>query len=605
MSDSSEISEPFLLTIVGRGVPSRLEVELQEGIHQRFGRSPRRGISIPWDTAISREHGDLCVRDGLLHVKCHDNARNSIFHADSEVRAATVRSGQSFQIGSTRFQFGTPDTSEESSETTVQTAEDADSSEHSYTGEDLRTIAFRNSDQQIEILASLPELISRTQSDHELQATICELLMNAISKALAVAVIQYDADLIPKPDESLDAFPAPVNIEVRTRGVDENKFRPSRGIIRRVLTEHTSVLHIWHPKEFGDQFTLTAGLGWALCAPIRNPSSRGWCLYVSGRGKLAGSSFLSKDELAPQLRFIELVAQFIGSVHQVRRLQQRQTQLSSFFSPRILENLGGATGTELRPAEREITVLFCDLRGFSRMSEQSRHSLLTLLDNVRTALGAMVEGIMNHGGAVADFQGDAALGFWGWPVAEAEGAVPACRAALEICHAFSECDPDGPLAGISAGVGIAHGQAVAGEVGTALQSKIGVFGPVVNQGARLEGLTRQFGVSICLDAASAESVRTHMPSVTLRRLAKIRPSGMTEAVEVYTVLDEDDLFVDRLTAWEALLAQVESGQWNDARRALEEWPAEDGPARFLSSQLSQMGETPPSKWDGVLSARSK
>ena len=225
MSDSADSSDQFTLTIIGRAAPSRLEIVLSDGIPQRFGRSPRRGVAIPWDTAISREHGDLCVRNGTLEVECLENARNSIFHRENEVRTAAINHGESFQIGSTQFHFAGTSSSQANGETTLTTADpDPVANEHTFTGDDLRTITFRNSEHQLEILATLPELISRTQSDFELQATICDLLMDALPKARAVAVIQFDADQIPASDAALTEFPDPINIQIRTRDVDENEF---------------------------------------------------------------------------------------------------------------------------------------------------------------------------------------------------------------------------------------------------------------------------------------------------------------------------------------------------------------------------------------------
>jgi adenylate cyclase len=101
------------------------------------------------------------------------------------------------------------------------------------------------------------------------------------------------------------------------------------------------------------------------------------------------------------------------------------------------------------------------------MSELLKDDLFQLLATVKNALGLMANGIVESDGAIADFQGDAALGFWGWPMPLPDGPVPACRAALSIVIAFekkSNCD--GMLEGFSVGIGIAHGVAIAGEIGT-------------------------------------------------------------------------------------------------------------------------------------------
>ena len=83
----------------------------------------------------------------------------------------------------------------------------------------------------------------------------------------------------------------------------------------------------------------------------------------------------------------------------------------------VVESLIGSPSQDvLTPAERDITVLFCDVRGFSRQAEQLQDQLPRLLESVRAALGVMVNCIIERDGTIADLQGDAALGFWGWPV---------------------------------------------------------------------------------------------------------------------------------------------------------------------------------------------
>ena len=109
--------------------------------------------------------------------------------------------------------------------------------------------------------------------------------------------------------------------------------------------------------------------------------------------------------------------------------------------------------------ESEVAVLFCDLRGFSRTSERSGSDLLGLLERVSKALGVMTHQILDHGGVVGDFQGDAAMGFWGWPLPQSDIALRAALAALGIRAQFeaAAAQPGHPLADFRAGIGIATG----------------------------------------------------------------------------------------------------------------------------------------------------
>src|SRR5207237_5676449 len=118
----------------------------------------------------------------------------------------------------------------------------------------------------------------------------------------------------------------------------------------------------------------------------------------------------------------------------------------------------------LAPRQTEGSVLFCDLRGFSREAEKHADDLMALLERVSKALRVMTGNILDQGGVVGDFQGDAAMGFWGWPLVQPDAAALACKAALGI-RALFEANarrPRHPLAGFQIGIGIATGQADAG-----------------------------------------------------------------------------------------------------------------------------------------------
>jgi adenylate cyclase len=224
----------------------------------------------------------------------------------------------------------------------------------------------------------------------------------------------------------------------------------------------------------------------------------------------------------------------------------------------------------------------------------------------------MANGIVESDGAIADFQGDAALGFWGWPMPLPEGPVPACRAALAIVDAFeNKLNCDGMLDGFSVGIGIAHGRAIAGEIGTEKQAKIGVFGPVVNQGSRFEGLTKQFGVPICIDETTAEYVQTFMPKdeARVRRMARIRPAGMDTPLTVYQLLPSfrhDPTVCDEMiTRFEEGINAVLDGKWSDAVELLSEFRDYDGPTQFVMNQMELTNFEVPADWDGAFRLTKK
>ena len=214
-------------------------------------------------------------------------------------------------------------------------------------------------------------------------------------------------------------------------------------------------------------------------------------------------------------------------------MEHRHATLSQFFSPVVLDTLAVEDPeVVLAPRETEVSVLFCDLRGFSRESERQAGDLLGLLQRVSRALGVMTHHIREQGGVVGDFQGDAAMGFWGWPLPQHDAVLRTCRAALAVRAEFEA------TAGFHAGIGVATGRAVAGKIGTVDQVKVTVFGPVVNLASRLEGMTKILRAPILLDEATARIVRQQVPRdvARVRRLAIVRPYGLDTPLEVSELL---------------------------------------------------------------------
>jgi len=558
-----------------------------------------------------------------------ETARNPIVFQGEAVREIRVAVGDTFRIGSTLFEVarakgGTgaserppslfyPDSIETTDYLEVAAEPRHVVGEHTYSADELRQIRFGNAPKQLEILSGLPRLISASSSDEELAQSLVELLLESIPQAEAVAVAHYDVAELPEDVSGKEPFPAPRMMRLAVRDRFGGRFRPSRRLITKTLKQRESVMQIWGDERSPGQFTITEGLGWAFAAPIPGESCHGWCLYVAGKGASGSSLLLSEDDLKGDLRFTELVAQFIGSIRQIRLLQEHRTQLSAFFSPKVVENIvGRGSPTILTPAEQEITVLFCDVRGFSRMAEKWKHDLPTFLRSVDAALGVMTSGILDRDGAVADFQGDAALGFWGWPVPLEDGPVDACRAALAIWTEFRREGKDSGslLRGFSVGIGIAHGRALAGRIGTARQSKVGVFGPLVNRGSRLEGMTKQFGVPICIDETTAQFVQRLLPPSEgrLRRLAHVYPRGMETPLMVYALVPPErqcpevtgEMLADHETALQAVL----QGRWSEAAALLHRLPEDDGPAKFLRSYLAEQEQAPPD-WAGVIPLKTK
>jgi adenylate cyclase len=576
-----------------------------------LGRAANRW-NVPWDPAISRQHAKLVWLEDGLRVTRLESASNPIFFRGKEVDTCLIRPGEHFVIGGTTFTL-----TDESIEVSLDSPTPV--SEHAFSPAYLQNLQYRNADQRIEMLSQLPEVIQGASSDDELFVRLISLLLAGIPRATSAAIVALDHR-----DSPADQQESRTGEDVRVLQWDRRQesapaFAPSARLIRSAIDSGKSIVAIWNRNEGAPQtaFTQREDVDWAFCTPIEGEACRGWGIYVVGRfqvGTDPGTERVGPEELQDDLKFAELAATTLRNLREVRVLEHSQAALRPFFSPVVLEALAGQNPDEvLQPRETEVSVLFCDLRGFSRKSERDADDLLGLLNRVSRALGGMTHCILEQGGVVGDFHGDAAMGFWGWPLESPTTVEQACRAALGIRATFAAAaqQENHPLTAFRVGIGLATGRAVAGKIGTVDQVKVTVFGPVVNLASRLETLTKVLRAPLLIDEETARQVRARVsPEIArTRRVARVRPYGLETSVEVSELLPPADEFPqlsnDDIQSYERALDALLAGDWESSFQWLHKVPAEDRVKDFLTVFIAQHNRTPPDDWDGVISIPTK
>ena len=571
---------------------------------------------VPWDHQVSRRHALLTASEHRLHVQAIADAANPIFFDGREVNDFYVRPGEHFVIGNTSFMVASDQAFGS------LTAPDP-IRQQTFSADFLEQVQYRDADRRIDVLNRLPEVIAEANNADELLIAMVNTLMVGISVATTIGVVQLNKE--PSRSKSLDGQPIDAGqlkvIHWDRRGLTRGDFQPSEKLVTQAIQLSQSVLNVWQSDVSSvSNFTFDYENNWAFACPIETEATPGWAVYVAGSSRIEDTPVaVHEGELDGDIKFCELVGATLKNLLRVQQLERQQASLRTFFSPVVVDALRGRDPeTVLQPRQCEVSVLFCDLRGFSRTSEQMADDLLGLLSRVSESLGVTTRVILDTGGVIGDFHGDAVMGFWGWPLEDrspVEIALAAVHAAIEIQTEFSRLACQHSLANVfTMGIGIATGNAVAGKIGTRDQVKVTAFGPVVNLAARLEGMTRQLNASILVDEttikllANSDLSETGQLNLVHRRMGNFQPFGMTKPVQLHQVFVDDQQDSLQLAAYEQALLLFESDQIEQAVAKLELAEASaNGEAAPSANQflLEFLKQSPAATVDGIIQMQAK
>ena len=212
---------------------------------------------------------------------------------------------------------------------------------------------------------------------------------------------------------------------------------------------------------------------------------------------------------------------------------RKRDNLTRFLPRQVAERVMAHGPLALAPVEREVTVLFSDIRGFTSMSEGMGPSeVLMMLDDY---FGRMSQIVKGHDGVVGKFLGDGMLAFWGVPDRMEDHALMAVRAARDMRKVLAEMNVHREREGkkpLRIGIGIHTGNVAAGMLGGALQAEYTIIGDAVNVASRVEGLTKDHQVDLLVSETTWMKLR-EPPKGTRLAAAEIR--GRKEPIVLYTI----------------------------------------------------------------------
>ena len=247
--------------------------------------------------------------------------------------------------------------------------------------------------------------------------------------------------------------------------------------------------------------------------------------------------------------------------------------------------------------KRELTIMFTDLAGFSTFSEKLDPVELTALLN--DYLTEMTDIIMEEGGTLDKYEGDAIIAFWNAPLEQPDHAVRACRAVLRCQQRLTELREvfqkrTGAILRMRAGLNT--GDVVVGNMGSRKRFNYTILGDAANLASRLEGANKAFGTETMVSGNTWSKVSTEFCG---RKLADLRVVGRKNAVPVYelTGLDTDAV----LAGWEIFddgLKHFSKGNFAEAINCFSQL-SDDPAARQYIRRCEHLNANPPVSWDGV------
>ena len=214
---------------------------------------------------------------------------------------------------------------------------------------------------------------------------------------------------------------------------------------------------------------------------------------------------------------------------------------------------------------RELSVMFCDIKDFSSMSEQLEPAELAKLLNIYFT--AMTDVLRAHGATIDKYIGDAIMAFWGAPIQRAEHAVDALsasRAMIETLPSLRATFANHSWPYLDIGIGINTGTMSVGNMGSRYRLAYTVIGDAVNLAARYEALTRLYDTQLIV----GEATRLANSSITFRELDHVRVKGKGLATRIYEPLFHTEEFsADRLAEHQRALNAYYAADWNNADKA--------------------------------------
>ncbi len=307
-----------------------------------------------------------------------------------------------------------------------------------------------------------------------------------------------------------------------------------------------------------------------------------------------------------------------------RQRRQIRSAFGQYLSPALVEQLAQSPEKlVLGGEEREMTIMFSDVRGFTAISESYKHDPQGLTSLMNRFLTPLTNVILAHKGTIDKYMGDAIMAFWNAPLDDKEHEIHACEAAVDMLEEIEKLNKqrkleaqegNHPYISLNVGIGLNTGSCVVGNMGSDLRFDYSVLGDTVNLASRLEGQSKEYGFPIIIGSRTALAAKDRF---AILELDFVMVKGKTEPEVIYAIAGREDtmhsprfqrlrnLTIEMLACyrsrdWDGALAVIERGRKTNGTNALEKL-FELYEVRILALQTN-----PPSvDWNGAYALLTK